>query len=218
MVCLKKKYSIIIAILSSIGLAIAIFILCFFTIPRITYGYDNQTDTYYVDKVYGNAKEYTILDTIDNKPVTKIQSRAFMNQTNLVTLHMGKNISIIERLAFLDCKKLEAIDLTRIEFIGRNAFENCISLKEIDLTAHDISGGSFIGCTSLSRVSLTSTSTIGSYAFYKTDLQEITIPASCTLVGEYAFDSCPNLKKIIVLSEKLQSNAYLKSLKGVVFP
>lgn len=214
---MKKKHIIIISITISLIIVISIFLICFFTIPRITYGYDSETDTYYVDKVYGDASHYVIKDSIGDKPVTKIRERAFMDHKNLKEIDLGKNIKVIGRLAFLNCKKLEKIDLSFIEDIGRNAFENCISLKEVELSLKDILGGTFMGCTQLENVWLTNTISIGSYAFSLTGIKEITIPRSCSLVGDEAFYGCFNLAKITVKSYALRNNSYLKTLNGVEF-
>ncbi|MDE7161338.1 MAG: leucine-rich repeat domain-containing protein [Anaeroplasmataceae bacterium] len=209
---MRKKYILWISISGAILIAMLIFLLCFFNIPRITYTYDHETDTYYVDTVYGNAKSYTILDEIKGKPVTKIRSRAFMNKSSIETIYLGKNIKEIERLAFLDCKKLKQIDLSGVEVIGRNAFENCSSLEEVHLTLQDILGGTFMGCTNLKIVELNSTLSIGSYAFARTGIETITIPRNCFSVGNDAFYNCLALKKILVLSYDLRYNSYLNSL------
>lgn len=213
----KKKYIIISSILGGILLGIMIFLICFFNIPRITYSYDYETDTYYVDKVYGNASSYTILDTVDDKPVTRIRDRAFMKKDHLVEVHLGKNITEIERLAFLDCKNLKQISLNYVKRIGRNAFENCTSLEEVELSIDNILGGTFMGCSKLSKVILINTETIGTYAFYGTSIESITIPSTCYLVGVDAFKECNHLSKIIIKSKKLMENAYINSLNGVEF-
>ena len=61
---MNKK--LICVIISSISLMLIIFLICFYNIPRIDYDYDKKMDIYYVDKAYGNAKKYTILDDEDS--------------------------------------------------------------------------------------------------------------------------------------------------------
>ncbi|MDE6655760.1 MAG: leucine-rich repeat domain-containing protein [Anaeroplasmataceae bacterium] len=214
---MKKKHILLLSIIGTVILALSIFLICFFSIPRISYGYDSETDSYVVDKVYGNASFYKIQDTIHDKPVTRIKSRVFVGKTGLKKVELGKNIVEIERLAFLDCNNLKEIDLSYVKIIGRNAFENCSSLEEVYLGAEDILGGAFIGCTSLSKVVLEDVYSIGSYAFGNTSIEEITIPRNCSLVGEDAFYGCSKLKEILVLSYFLRENTYLKSLNGVEF-
>ena len=62
---MKKKQIIWISSISAIVCIISICLLCFFCIPRIEYTYDAQNESYIVDKVYGNAKSYTIEAYID---------------------------------------------------------------------------------------------------------------------------------------------------------
>lgn len=213
---MKRKY-IILIVVSSIVMALLIFFICFFSIPRVIYGYDKDTDSYYVEKVYGNAKSYTIADTIEDKPVTTIKSRVFMDKTGLESIQLGQNIIEIERMAFLNCTKLKEIDLSKVSYIGRNAFENCTSLSSVTLTLDHINGGTFYGCTALNMVILENTSSIGSYAFTNTAIETITIPSTCMLVGNGAFDDCSYLKKIILCSYPLSLDPYLMGLKGVEF-
>lgn len=210
----KRRY--IVEILAAIVI-LCIALCCWFFIPRIDYKYDADTNSYYVDKVYGNASFYRIEDEIHGNPVTKISSRAFMGKSGLKRIELGANVIEIERLAFLDCKKLEEIDLSHVKIIGRNAFENCTSLTSVFLNVEDIMGGTFMGCSNLKEVTLTDTITLGSYAFAGTALEEIVIPETCSLLGNDAFAFCPQLKKIIVQSHYLLNNSYLNSLKEVTF-
>ncbi|MCI9182442.1 MAG: leucine-rich repeat domain-containing protein [Acholeplasmatales bacterium] len=214
---MKKKNILILAISIGSTVALLLFLILYFNIPRLHYTYDAATDSYYVDRVYGNASSYTISDEKNSKPVTKILSRTFMDKTGIKRIDLGKNIKVIERMAFLNCTKLESINLENVESIGRNAFENCISLKKIELKIEDVMGGTFIGCKNLKEISLTSTKTIGSYAFSFTAVECITLPETCKNVAEYTFYQCMNLNKIIVLSSSLRDNTYLQSLEGVEF-
>lgn len=214
---MKKKNILILTISSCVAFAIFLFLILFFNIPRLHYSYDASTDSYFVDRVYGNASSYVIPDSKDSKPITTIRSRVFMNHSSLKEVKLGKNIKVIERMAFLDCKKLEVINLEFVESIGRNAFENCIALKKVDLGIYDVMGGCFLGCTTLEEVSLRNTQTIGSYAFACTGIISISIPSTCNDVGEYAFYQCEKLQKIVVKSSALSQNAYLKSLDVVEF-
>ena len=97
---MKKKHIIWISSISAIVCIISICLLCFFCIPRIEYTYDAQNESYIVDKVYGNAKSYTIEAYIDQKPVTKISARAFMNKTKVESIVLSETIEEIERLSF----------------------------------------------------------------------------------------------------------------------
>ncbi|MDE6947383.1 MAG: leucine-rich repeat domain-containing protein [Anaeroplasmataceae bacterium] len=214
---MNRKHILVIISILMLLFSVSIILICYYCIPRISYTYDAITDSYQVDTVFGNAESYHIESTIKNKPVTKIRSKAFMNKTNLVRIKLSENLKEIERLAFLNCINLEEINLETVEVIGRNAFENCRSIKSVQLTLPNISGGVFMGCTSLETVTMEQTKSIGSYAFAYTAIETITIKETTISVGVDAFYQCERLKKIIVLSEILQSNEYLNSLDIVEF-
>lgn len=214
---MKKRRIIYGSTLISFLILILVGVLCFFLIPRITYHYEQTTESYSVHKVYGNAKSYTIKSDIQSKPITKINARAFMDKTNLRKIELKETITEVERMSFKNCKKLEKIDLTHIETIGRNAFQGCISLEDVSIEARYIDGGAFMECKNLSAITLNRTSIIGSYAFAYTNIEEIIIPSTCHTLGVDAFYQCSNLKKIIVKSPNLKNNAYLNSLDIVEF-
>ena len=213
---MKKKDKIIALIVGSVILVLSIVLICFFSIPRIEYNYNKQLDCYYVNKAYGNAKEYEILDEINGKKVLYIDEKAFMDKTNLETIKMGSNISKIERLAFTNCEKLKSIDLSKVMILERNAFMNCKSLVSVELNATDILGGVFYDCTALVSVKLNNTLTIGTYAFTGTLIEEIIIPETVYSIGIDAFYNCVYLNKIVCKSNSLSTNEYLLSLGKIV--
>lgn len=213
---MKKKHIIIISLVSLI-LIVSTILICFFSISRVIYSYDKETNTYSVEGVYGFNESYTIADEIDGIPVTSIGTRAFMNNVNIKEIVLGKNITIIGRLAFSGCSKLETIELGSVVWIERNAFEYCTSLSEANINAQIILASAFIGCSSLESITLNNTISIGSYAFAFTAIKKIDIPSSCTSLGNDAFYQCQDLEQIIVHSSRLQNNKYLKSLENVIF-
>ena len=208
----------IIYILSGcVGLALAIFLLVFFSIPRIDYNYDKELDCYYVNQTYGNAKSYTILDEIDGKKVLYIDEKAFQDNTKLETIIMGKNIIRIERLAFNNCQKLKEIDLSNVITIERNAFMDCISLQSVDLSlCIDLMGGAFFDCRILKEVKFSVIKSIGTYTFTGTAISEIILPESLELIGVDAFDNCNTITKIKCYSKALINDEYLLSLGTLV--
>ena len=208
----------IIYILSGcVGLALAIFLLVFFSIPRIDYNYDKELDCYYVNQTYGNAKSYTILDEIDGKKVLYIDEKAFQDNTKLETIIMGKNIIRIERLAFNNCQKLKEIDLSNVITIERNAFMDCISLQSVDLSSCiDLMGGAFFDCRILKEVKFSVIKSIGTYTFTGTAISEIILPESLELIGVDAFDNCNTITKIKCYSKALINDEYLLSLGTLV--
>ncbi len=214
---MKKKQIIYLCTLLICFIAICASLLCYYLIPRITYAYDKETESYYVDKVYGNAKSYTIASYVHSKPVTKIRARAFMNKTKMQKVILSETIVEVERMSFKGCKRLKEVNLNNVEKIGRNAFQNCVSLEQIELQARYIDGAAFMECHHLSSVLLKRTSIIGSYAFAYTNIEEIVIPSTCHTLGVDAFYACDNLKKIVVHSPHLKNNAYLNTFENIEF-
>lgn len=204
-------------LIGSIILALSIFLICFFSIPRIGYSYDKDTESYMVSRVYGNAKTYTIKEEIKGHPVTTIKAKAFMNKKKLKNVTLGVNVKKIERLAFSGCTNLKTIDLSHIYEIERNAFADCKQLSEVKLNAKHIGGGAFMGCENLENVSLTNTKSIGTFTFSGCSIERIILPESLEILGNDAFDGCQNLVEIIVYSKKLESNDYILSLNQVKF-
>lgn len=214
---MNKNKAILISIVS-VCACIILFLILFFNIPRLTYGYNEKEDSYYVKAVYGNAKTYEIADTYKDKPVTGIGVRAFYKQTKLVELKLPDSIKIIERLAFSECSKLEVINLEYVQTIYRNAFSYCESLNNIDVTAEEVGASAFYKCSSLNTVKLSSPMrSIGSMAFAETNIKDISIPRTVTDLGTDCFYGCFALKNINVYGSSLKANAYLNTLAIVTY-
>lgn len=211
---MSKSKILIIGSITGMVIAFIIFISCFLLIPRIDYAYDSRTDSYYVKKVWGNSKSYTIAESIKGKPVTKIGDRAFYQKEKLESVYFEnkKNLDKIGRLSFSGCINLKEIDLTFVSEIGMNAFEECKSLESVTIGAYHILVSTFYDCSNLKNVKLINTISIGSYAFANTKIEEIDIPASTITVYNHAFDLMNELKIINAYGNQLKNNEYLLSL------
>ena len=77
-----------------------------------------------------------IPNTFNNLPVTSINGSAFQDFTNLVSVTIPDNVTVIPYQAFKGCTALETVylpdNLTRI---GGEAFQDCSSLKSIKIPA-----------------------------------------------------------------------------------
>lgn len=86
------------------------------------------------------------------------------------------------------------------DITGNYTFENCTGIEEVifEEGCTFIEKGMFSGCTSLTKVTLPSTlTTIEWLAFQKSAIQELTIPASVTLIKNNIIDMDSNPNKII---------------------
>ncbi len=212
---IKKYWKYLVPIIVSIFLLF--FVLLFFAIPRIDYKYNKELNTYSVSHVYGNAKIYKIKTQIKNKDVSTINTRAFYKK-NVHTIIMDENIEKVERLAFSECKHLNDINLSNVKYFENNSFSYCNNLKINELNAIEIGIGAFYGCKNITSIKLNEgLNSIGSFAFSKTSIKSIDIPASTTEIFNDAFSDIDTLEEINVYSTKLSllSIDYLDSLDNV---
>ena len=122
---------------------------------------------------------------------------------------MSSNLTTIEYAAFLECKKIDGVELPLSMLkIYALAFGNCISLKKINIPKNMVHigyapvsytiYGAFDGCSSLEEVEFENGITkISDYLFYKCNgLKSIKIPDTVTEIGKFAFYNSKNLTEI----------------------
>lgn len=103
-------------------------------------------------------------------------------------------------------KVLDMSQTSKVEKIGAQAFYNCTNLTQAKVTAKVIEGSAFNYCTNLASVQLYGTSesncvqSLGTFAFARTKVSSIYIPAGLTSYGAGAFAYCTNLSSISVSS------------------
>ena len=158
--------------------------------------------------------------------LTRINQYALAFCPNLKAVEMSDAVTVIERSAFDECKKLEDINLSKnLTEIGNACFYNCVSLKNIvlpntlkNIGAHafssckmfteltipdsitEIQGYTFNGCCKLSKVQLPSKlTTIKEHAFANCEeLDNLVIPSTVKEIGESAFHRCLKLSSIVI--------------------
>lgn len=156
--------------------------------------------------------------------ITAIDSGAFSDCPNIVTVIIPKTVAEFGEETFKQCPKLKNVTIEEgVTTISRLMFAECTSLTEITLpdSVTKLGDGAFYGCTNLETVSLPSgltdsldytfqycsslknidipysISTIGVSAFYGcTSLENVTIPSGVTSVGASAFTDCTNLTSV----------------------
>ena len=138
--------------------------------------------------------EIVIPDEYEGLPVISIEDSAFKGRTNLTSVVVGDNITLIGRYAFQDCTGLsKAVVSDSVTVINTCAFYNCTGLKEVEIPEGVISIGysAFKACANLTGVE---------------------IPDSITSIGEYAFYNCTSLTEIQYNATKcsdFESNNYV---------
>ena len=147
--------------------------------------------------------------------VREIQASAFENCKYLETVYLPPTLETIGSNAFARCWRLSAITLpAKLTAIGNSAFEGCNQLEVIEFprslrrigsgafsdtsfkkvtlppTVREIQASAFEGCKDLEIVNLSpALEKIGYKAFSNCPrLSAITLPATLTGIGDYAFD------------------------------
>lgn len=163
-----------------------------------------------------------------------IRQFAFLEFSNLISVHFPKSLINIQREAFYKCNGLKSVDLssTRLTKIGERAFTLCTSIQSIQLPSmlNTIDFAVFHGCTGLTNVVFpVGLDNIGELAFFKctnltsvdlsqtrlsqiengtfsrcTHLTSVKLPTSLTSIGNSAFGRCTHLTSM-ELPESLTS-------------
>ncbi len=151
------------------------------------------------------------LETItfaSNSQLKTLGNNAVCSTPKLKSINLqDTKLETIGGQCFSNAAMLTSITLpTTLTYIGYEAFRNCTALTSITIPANVTTlenrngsndmlvnkGGVFAGCTKLASVTFASGSKltlISSFCFYGcTALTEITIPASVTTIGCYAFE------------------------------
>ena len=170
--------------------------------------------------LYPNGKKDAFFK-LDDK-ITQIYDYAFANNQYIEEIEINdtSNLLVIGEACFLNCSKLEHIDLPKLLFqIGQNAFKLCIALKKITLgeLMVDISYGLFRGCNSLEEINLLGNiSSIGAYAFSETKwLKEKQAENDLVIVSKILIDG-ENAKGDIIIPNEVEgiaANAFINNTK-----
>lgn len=155
--------------------------------------------------------------------VTSIGRDAFSNCVSLRDITIENGVTAIGIAAFYCCTNLQGISIPQsVESIGNSAFagndnltyilvdeENAVYHSDGNCLIETETGTLLSGCKN-SVIPAAGVTSIGSNAFYHCQITEITIPESVTNIGNYAFDGCENLTRIIFDGTKEEWNAISK--------
>jgi len=156
------------------------------------------------------------LSSLDNGAAWEI--RGYIGEDMDLTLinYIG-NVRVISvgSLAFKENEQIESVTgVPLLQIIKEYAFLDAVALKTVKLpyTVYSIERGAFYGAHNLQSVNLqeTTITTVCEDAFRNTALSEISIPVSCTSIGNSAFAGCDSLTKADIPDSvtKIAANAF----------
>ena len=132
----------------------------------------------------------------------------------VASTYNGLPVTTIAAEAFLNCKKLETVDLGGVSYIGASCFRSCSALRSVKGSENlvEIPACAFQDCDALVEFKFGGKLTsIGSAAFKRcSSLKSIDIPASVTEIGLEAFNVCIALESVTI-------RGAVKSLHSRVF-
>lgn len=132
--------------------------------------------------------------------VESIGNNCFENSTNLSSVILTNGLKSMGQAAFHLCSSLTNITLPNsVTNIGQGAFDSCRKLTEIKIPTGlgTIQRFTFVNCSGLTNVTITTNVvSIQDGAFELCNLSAISIPASVTNLGAYAFYACTNLTAV----------------------
>ncbi|MBP5631413.1 MAG: leucine-rich repeat domain-containing protein [Clostridia bacterium] len=140
-------------------------------------------------------------DIPNDGSVEKLGDYLFYGRESLEEIVIPESVSAIGGHAFQECINLRSVVfLGDVYELGEWCFERCYKLEQInieDLKVEEIQPWIFSGCKALNKVDLPGNIVkICDFAFSSTGIQEISFPESVSEIGEYAFGSCDQLKKV----------------------
>ena len=156
------------------------------------YEYEEYNDgTVTITKYCGTDTEVVIPEKLDGKPVTRIEDRAFSGCTSLESVTIPDSVTELGEYAFSYCTSLKSVTIPdSVTELGERAFLDCESLKEITFPRllTTIESEMCSGCTELVSVKLPEKlDTIHAYAFYDTEITQVSINNAECVISTTAF-------------------------------
>lgn len=177
----------------------------------------------------GSDAVVTIPSMLGGCPVVSIGEYAFARCFSLIKLTIPGSVTDIGSNAFYLCGSLETINIPNsVNYIGEYAFCGCNSLSSITIPANAafVGDGAFYLCDSLSEIKVdaknSAYTSIDGVLYNKSASfliavpgakTSVTIPASVSSIGVFAFNHCYSLTRVGVDSR----NNSFTSIDGVVY-
>ena len=172
------------------------------------FNYSVYTNQVKITAYIGTASTVTIPNSIENLPVTAIESDAFLNNLTVTSVTMSDKIYSIGKGAFSGCLLLSSIHLSNaVTVIPEQLFYNCIVLSSVNIPSKitAVSNYAFYRSAVTSVVLPSTVKQIGDSAFYEcSKMTYISLGDGLTAIGDYSFAACSALTSI-TLPRSLQS-------------
>ena len=164
-----------------------------------------------------------------NNKITAVNWAGLRNCTALASI-VGSGLITIQGYAFYECTALASFDFTSVTSIGTQAFFGAFAnTVDIELNFQSLTS---LGSVAFRGARMTKIVSLGSITSIPTDsggtnggcfgrctrLTEVTIPATVTSIGQYAFGGCSALATVICLPTTpptlVNSNAFTSNKSG----
>ncbi len=148
--------------------------------------------------------------------VTSVESNAFYDRDDVLSVKFGANVQRIGQWAFYGCDNLaqvDFVDATELSTISDRAFGYCRTLATVQLPASLTTLGyySFLGCEALESISIPDgVATVPGHCFSGCSaLRSVRLGAAVTTVGNNAFYNCKALETFTANQalQTIESNA-----------
>ena len=186
---------------------------------------------------FSSSPQRHISEIILCEGVTKIESSAFYNFSDITKISIPATVTDIDTSAFANCINLKTVEFKKGSVtIGNNAFYNCNQITELRILSGDINfkcslvqqpnkilslylgeevtsicSNAFSGCTQLTGLDIShckKLTSIPASAFNNcTSLEVLKLPASLEFIDNYAFLSCSGIAELDI--------AHCENLKSI---
>ena len=190
--------------------------VCGYDNPAAVFSFELVGNAYTVTAYNGSASEAVMPSTYQGKEVTVIGRRAFYDCKTLRKITLPKTLIEIGEEAFGYCNALKEADIAACTRLKDNAFIGCTKLAELTFPngLTSIGEAPFEECTSLKKVTLESGSVSEKVFAGNTDIQEIVLGEGVTNVAQNAFKGCRSLKRL-TMPEVTEAESFQKYYFGL---
>lgn len=141
-----------------------------------------------------------VVEAVIPEGITRIGEGVFKNYTNLKNVVLPSTLREIETGAFENCISLQRLVLPKgVVFLGDSVCEGCKNLQEVvcPSTLRVIGEYAFARCEALEGIALNEgLERICRYAFAESGMKKLTIPSTCTSIGDGICRRCSQLSYV----------------------